>query len=111
MKKLTKQQILIILIIACCSIAFLYLLITNIHSIVDACKHLETYNHLLENSDLVVDLSKENIILTIDQLKKSILKISFSILSFSVLFSTSLWLLIKQLLSLRVKNGINPPTV
>lgn len=109
MRKLTKQQNLIILCITCCSIAFLFLLITNIHSIIDACKYLKQYNHLLNEPDLVDGLSKESIVETIKILKKGIIRISFSILSFSILFSTSLTLLIKKFVKSSAKHRIDKP--
>lgn len=110
MKNLSKKQILIIILMVLCSVSFLYLIITNINSIVDACNHIKDYEHLLTEPGLVADLTKENIISTISQLKVSIVKISFSIVAFSILFSTTMWLLIAKFKELRVVDRINPPT-
>lgn len=111
MKKLTKHQILIILLIVCCSIAFAYLIISSIHSLVEACDYLTTYSHLLEEPGLVEGLSQESIALTISQLKISIVRICLSIISFTVLFSTSLILLVLKFRKSRIKNRIDPPTI
>lgn len=109
MKKLDKKQILIIILMTLCCASFLYLVITNIRSLVDVCNHIRNYEHLLVEPDLVVDLTEENILSTISQLKLSIVKIIFSIISFTILFVVSQFLLITTFRKSSVKDRINPP--
>ena len=109
MKKLTKKQTLLILWLALCSAALIYLLTINIYSIIEASKHLGTYLNANEQS-LIIDMTQESINALISQLTASIVKCSISIISTIAMYTTVAILLVKKIIKLGVKDRKYPPT-